>query len=194
MNRRNGRAMVAVLLTMLACVLLLSWNAMRRAERRLADARGSYVAAVAESDRVRSLRARATRITERMPPEPDLVARLHSAMRAAGLDPRQLSSVSISRPEPIRRADGNKGDGLRRVTAPIVIDASRPSQVARLVAHISLNEPAWTITGLTLSHESRSSASRGANTANQDDLYTARLTLENVHIDTMPKPETGTSP
>ena len=194
MNRRNGRAMVAVLLTMLACAVLLSWNAMRRADQRLDDARGSYDAAVAESDRVRTLRARSTRITERMPPEPDLVARLHAAMRTSGLDPRQLSSVSISRPEPIRGTGGNTGDGLRRVTAPIVIDSSHPSQVARLVAHISLNEPAWTITGLTLSHETRPPASRGANTANQDDLYTARLTLENVHIDTMPMPVPGNSP
>lgn len=180
MSRRNTRALPAILLAILLCALPLASSHMRAAERRLNNVQSSHQAAMDESGRVNALRAKATRITEAAPPEPDLVARLHAALRASGLETRQLASVSTSRPEPARRSNGAESV-YRRVTAPIVIESVRPSQLARFTAHLAANEPAWTLTGLTLSHES-SQRSAGVPNPAGSDLYTARLTLENIHI------------
>ncbi len=189
------RVLIAVVATAIVFALALLWQDLRAARA----ARDASVVALDDAEsvamRVRVLRATSTRITDRPPPEPDLVARLHSALRAAGIDERRLASVSTSRPEPVRGSEI-----YRRITAPITLDSMRPPELARFLAEwLDADDGGggdgggWGVASITLSHEGPTGGARGATVA-ADDRYTARLVLENIHVDALASSSRGDTP
>ncbi len=165
-NKVRERALViAALAAACATGPALGRRALSASRADLATASAAYGQVIADARRLEALSRRREVLSDQPRPEPDLVARIGAQMTASGLDPGQVSRVSVTAPQPI-------GDGaLRRQTASLTIAVAAPGDLARWLSSWSAAEPAWTVVGLRLER-----AGRAATTP-----FTATISLESLH-------------
>lgn len=156
-----------------ACSAAVALSARRSAIAgdRLNAARTAHATALAQVRRVQELRGRAELVDERPRPEPDLVARLESALQTAGIDASSLHQAIASEPSEIQ------GGPYARQRASIAVQGVAPAEALRFLAAWREAEPLWTPRSMTLEHAPSNSRSGPT-----EERFTLRVTLENIHL------------
>lgn len=165
------RAIMAIVLTVCASGLWLSWRAR-------GDARGDLEAATAVAQHtaqeirdLETLRARAASVDQQERPAETLVAPLKSILTAHGIRAEMLTAVSLPDPQPINDTS------LARQSASLTLTGIRTTELASVLAEWAASQPLWTVKAIRMD--------RNAGPARQSDeldRFTAVVTLDNIHV------------
>lgn len=185
---KDRRAALLVAITSLVCAFALSRRASVSAARDAGAARADHAAMLAEARRALDLASQRPIIADRPRPEPDLVARVGSALAEAGISPDKLARLTLSEPRAVAASAGGNSrgapTGLKSQSATLAVESVTAGDAARALTRFREAEPLWTVKSIRLDHVGK-----------DGDLYDVTAVIESVHLapGTVPAAAVGVS-